>query len=393
MRIVMIVNYSESLLSFRGRLLKQLSSEGHEVIVCTPGENPDLVEELKKIGVGYRPIMLQRTGLNPFSDLLFVFDLTGFLRKFKPGIVLNYTIKPVIYGSLAARISGVPKIFSMVTGLGYVFTGSSFKRYFLKLLVSKLYRLALSCNQVVFFLNKDDLRLFVENKIVDEKRALLVNGEGVDVDYYSKSEAIKSRPDALIPAHAHGTASGVSENVEASPIIFLMISRLITDKGVMEYVNAAKIIKQKYPEAVFHLLGPFDSNPAAIQIAQVKRWTDEGLIEYLGETTDVRPFIACASVYVLPSYREGLPRTILEAMSIGLPIITTDAPGCRETVKQYENGLLVPVQDHIALANAMEEFIKNPGLIGTMGQASRSIVEEKFEVSKINRIFLEAIGL
>ena len=240
MRVVMIVNYSESLLSFRGHLLKQLASEGHEVTVCIPGENMALVEELQKIGVGCRHVRLQRTGMNPFSDAVFIFDLVRFLRKWKPAIVLNYSIKPVIYGSLAARISGVPKIFSMVTGLGYVFTGSSLKRYFLKLLVRKLYGLALSCNQVVFFLNKDDMRLFINQKIVNGLRALLVNGEGVDVEYYSKSQAVKSKmSDDVIPVMGHSNvALGVSKDSGASLITFLMISRLIADKGIMEYVNA-----------------------------------------------------------------------------------------------------------------------------------------------------------
>jgi len=351
-------------------LLTELANSGHDVVVCAPGEDAAVVKSLNSIGVVFQRISLNRTGINPLGELRAILELVLLFRKIRPDIVLNYTIKPVIYGSLAARLSCVPHVYSMITGLGYVFMGDSFKQRIIRALVSLVYKQVLSVNSCLFFLNSDDLKYFVGMGFVNgTQKTMLINGEGIDLGYYAKK-----------PLPAEKTT-------------FLLIARLIKDKGVLEYVQAATNLKKLYPDTVFSLLGPYDSNPTALREAQVKEWQRTGVIEYLGETTDVRPYISAANVYVLPSYREGLPLTVLEAMSMGRPVITTDAPGCRETVIDGDNGFLVPVGNADSLAVAMERFILQPELIEKMGRRSREIVEEKYDVNKVNSVIINTMGL
>jgi glycosyltransferase involved in cell wall biosynthesis len=231
-----------------------------------------------------------------------------------------------------------------------------------------LYRFALRHNTIVFFLNRDDIKYFRESRLVDNN-AVQLDGEGVDPLLYKPVDATVKQT------------------------TFLLIARLIRDKGIREFVQAAAILKNRHPKAIFQILGPFDSNPTAMTPEQISAWQASGSIEYLGEAKDVRPYIANSSVDVLPSYREGLPRTVLEAMAMGRPIITTDAPGCRETVTDGENGFLVPVKDVEALAAAMEKFILQPELIKKMGERSREIVEEKYDVHKVNARIQQHMGL
>jgi glycosyltransferase involved in cell wall biosynthesis len=369
-RIVVLASLAKSLCVFRGPLLAALARDGHEVIACAPGENPDVAACLKDMGVAYRSIPIERTGINPARDLCSIFRLYRFFRANSPDVLLSYTIKPVIYGSLAARAAGVARIYSIITGLGYAFMGETFKHRCINRLARLLYRVGLAVNNRVFFQNPDDLSLFVELGLVDrDRQAVLINGSGVDLDYYA--------PAPLPPG----------------PPVFLLIARLLKDKGVEEFVAAAGMLKHRYPDAVFRLLGPFDCNPSAIGSEQVRTWQDAGLVEYLGETDDVRPYIAAATVYVLPSYREGTPRSVLEAMAMGRPIVTTDAPGCRETVLAGENGFLVPVKDADALAKAMERFIVRPDLVASMGRRSSELVKEKYDVHKVNSVILRSMGL
>jgi len=370
MKVVVIASLAESLLNFRGPLLTAMKARGHHVTAMAPGENDSVAARLGAMGVDYRPLALERTGMNPLRDLHALSQLVACLRELQPDVVFGYTIKPVIYGSLAARLAGVPRSYSMVTGLGYAFIGSGLRQRFISMLVSVLYRAGLSGNAGVFFQNPDDLELFCSRRLLgDPRKAILVNGSGIDLDRHSPSEPSPGSPR------------------------FLLIARLLRDKGIVEYVEAAAILKKQYPETSFSLLGPFDSNPAAITREEIDRWQRDGNIEYLGETDDVRPYIAGCSVYVLPSYREGTPRTVLEAMAMGRAVVTTDAPGCRETVREGENGFMVPVRDSGSLARALERFILNPGLCATMGQKSRQIAVEKYDVHKVNEIMLKAMGL
>jgi glycosyltransferase involved in cell wall biosynthesis len=279
-------------------------------------------------------------------------------------------VKPIIYGSLAARLAGVPAIYSMVEGAGYVFAGQSRLRILLRTAVKPLYRLALASNRCVFFLNPDDKRLFQTQGLVQRpEHSVLLDGIGVDLDWYAE---------APFP----------------SQISFLLIARLIRDKGIPEYVAAARLVKARHPEVRFRLVGWIDDNPSAIHEGELRAWIEEGTIEYLGKLDDVRPALADASVFVLPSYYpEGLPRTIMEAMATGRPIITTDAPGCRETVIPGRNGYLAPVRDVPALADAMLRFIEQPELIAPMGRESRRIAQAKYDVHRLNQRILEKLDL
>lgn len=367
-KIVIISHYSPSLINFRGDLIRAMVELGHKVICLGP--EAGFEQPMQELGADYRQISLHRTGLNPLKDVKTLFSLRKVLKEIKPDIVFSYTVKPIVYGSIAAHMAGVRRMYAMITGLGYVFIGQTFKQRLLTQIVAFLYRRGLKYNQVIFFQNPDDLHLFVSKGIVPKTvKPVLVNGSGVNIEKF-----------AFAPP-------------KLSPVTFLLIARLIKDKGILEYVESARLLKQKYPAAKFQLLGPLDINPAAITQEQLERWTKEGIIEYLGKTNDVRPYIAEASVYVLPSYREGTPRSVLEAMSMGRPIITTDAPGCRETVIDGRNGFLVPVKDVDALKSAMEKFILEPDLISQMGKQSRIIAEEKYDVRKVNRAILQEMGL
>ena len=259
---------------------------------------------------------------------------------------------------------------SLMSGLGYSFLGGSVKQRIVSRLARFLYRLALPHNRSVFFQNPDDRELFIKLGLIrDHNQAVLINGSGVDLDQFKE---------APLSIDSH---------------VFLLIGRLIKDKGIIEYVEAARNLKQRFPQARFQLLGRYESNPSAIKRQQVELWQRDGVIEYLGATMDVGPFLASANVFVLPSYREGTPLAVLEAMATGRPIITTDVPGCRQTVRNGENGFLVPAKDAAALAEAMERFILSPHLIPRMGRRSREIAVEKFDVIKVNAVILKTMGL
>jgi glycosyltransferase involved in cell wall biosynthesis len=370
LKIILLSGFAESLVLFRGHLMAAMAKAGHEVIACAPEDKLEIAAKLRALGVVYRPIPLERVGLNPLKDLEFFLRVTRFLRREMPDILFCYTIKSVIYGSLAARRARIPAVFSMITGLGYAFLGETFRQKLLGKIAQALYRRALADNRAVFFQNPDDRRLFVDLGLVrDNGQTVLVNGSGVDLDHYAE---------APLPPGAR---------------VFVLIARLLRDKGVVEYAEAARLLKMKYPHIKFRLIGPFDVNPSSLKPKQVQAWQNEGFIEHEGWVSDVRPIIAAASVFVLPSYREGTPRTVLEAMAMGRPIVTTDMPGCRETVVDGENGFLVPAKDAPALAQAMERFILQPELLAPMGRRSRQIAEAKFNVHKVNELILQTMGL
>lgn len=367
-KIMIVAGLGSSLIRFRGDLIKSWLNLGYEVVAAAPGR--EVEQQLTELGVPYYSIPLKRTSLNPLTDLTLTCSLIRIIKKEKPPYLFLYTVKPVIYGSLAVLLNRKTVVYSMITGLGYALSGKPGKRTFLETLVTRLYRFALKSNKLVFFQNPDDLNAFINLNIVTADRAFQVNGSGVNVEYFS-------------PA-----------NLPIGPPTFLLIARLLREKGIIEFIEAAKVIKTKYPETCFSMVGwSFDENPSAISAAQVEQWQGEGFVEIYGETDDVRPYIDAASVYVLPSYREGTPRTVLEAMAMGRPVITTDVPGCRETVVDGVNGFLVPVRNNEALVKAMERFIAEPGLIAQMGAESRRIAEEKYDVHKVNKVINEAMGL
>lgn len=379
MKFLIIASHPASILKFRGALIKALHKKGFEIHIAAPEFNnySEEVEVLKGLGYTLHDIPMQRTGTNPLRDAAAFSSLYLIMRKIRPSHVICYTIKPVIYGILAAWAAKVPNRFALITGLGYAFqqveeTGNRSK---LQKLIHGLYKQALSKSTKVFFQNPDDLNLFKKLKLISlATPTVVVNGSGVDVSEYK-----------AIPVP-------VSKD-NAPELRFLLIARLLGDKGIREYAQAAKIIKEKYPKTGFDLVGYIDSNPTAITQQELDIWIKEGLFNFWGRLSDVKPAIAKSSIYVLPSYREGTPRTVLEAMAMQRPIITTDAPGCRETVIDSYNGFLIPVKSVDKLVIAMEKFILNPELINTMGKASRKIAEDKFDVHSVNNFMISEMGL
>ncbi len=353
-------------------MLLALLEKGLNVHVAVPdlSQAKDIRGELIELGITLHEIRLKRTGTNPLADMATLAELWRLMRRIRPDYVMGYTIKPVIYGSLAAWLVGVPNRFSLITGLGYAFTGeASGKRGLLRTLIQRLYRFGLSKSRRVFFQNPDDQTLFRQLGLLAENiPSCVVNGSGVDVADYSV-EPLPGKPS------------------------FLLIARLLGDKGVREYARAARKVKKQYPQASFKLVGWIDNNPDAISQHELDEWVKSDTLEFLGKLTDVRPAIAGSNVYVLPSYREGTPRTVLEAMAMGRPVITTDAPGCRETVVDGDNGFLVPVESVDELVSAMIRFIEEPALVVRMGERSRRVAEEKYDVHKVNKFMLDEMGI
>jgi glycosyltransferase involved in cell wall biosynthesis len=375
-KIVVLASLAYSLTNFRGALLSAMVEAGHRVIACAPDENAETRAALRAMGVEFRVIRMQRTGSNPLADMQTLADYVRLLRDERPDAVLAYTQKPIIYGGIAARIVGNIRFHAMCSGLGHVFTDDgearhSLKRRALRTVVSGLYRIAVARADTVFVFNSDDAAEMCRLGILrDGQRVIQVPGSGVDTGRFG------FRP------------------VPAGPPVFLLIARLLRDKGLFEFAEAARLLRPKWPEARFCLLGPIDPNPSGVTLAELAQWNASGGVEYLGETRDVAAFLAQASVFVLPSfYREGLPRTILEALATGRAIITTDAPGCREPIEPGANGFLVPVRDAPALARAMEMFLKDPGLAERMGKRSRQIAVDRFDVDKVNALLLSSMAL
>lgn len=373
MRVAVIGTVSSSLLSFRGHLIKDMVSLGHNVLAFAI----DYDEDAKKRGraLGAEPIKydLDRTGLNPLKDLKSVWQLARLLRAHKVDLVFSYFLKPAIYGTLAGVFAGVPTRYVLLPGLGYAFTDDGNRWQLYKQLVGigirSLLRVSLSRAEAVFLYNPDDIDEVQRRGLVRRDKIVQVNGTGVDLEAFQPAPPVKE------------------------PLTFLLAARLLREKGVREYAEAARRVKRKYPCARFFLLGGLDTNPSALERTEVEAWVSEGLLEWPGHVNDVREWLERASVFVLPSYREGVPRSTQEAMAMARPIITTDAPGCRETVVEGKNGFLVPPRDPWGLAEAMERFLADPSLIEQMGRESRKLAEERFDVRSINRRLLETMGL
>jgi len=373
MKIFVLGSFASSLSNFRGKLLAALSNAGAELHLAAPDLLSDAatLQALAALGGRRHDIPLMRTGMNPLQDGGTLLAAVRLLHQVKPTHFLGYSIKPAIYGTLAAWLAGVPRRTVLITGLGYAFSGrATGLRGMLQHMLRLLYRLALSRATCVIFQNPDDRALFIQLRLVDPSKTAVVNGSGIPLDDFPQ------RP-LPPPAQCH----------------FLLIARLLRDKGINEYIEAARNIRRRYPQAVFHLAGWIDSNPAAIAESDLQSWIADGVIVYHGRLADVRPVLAACHVYVLPSYREGTPRTVLEAMATGRPVITTDAPGCRETVVDGDNGFLVPIADAAALAVAMERFLDDPSLIPRMGQRSREIAQEKYDVHAVNAAMLNHMGV
>jgi glycosyltransferase involved in cell wall biosynthesis len=324
-------SYAQSLLSFRGQFIEAMVARGHHVHVSAPNISNDIEMKLRALGANVHEVALARTGTNPIADIRYALALLRVMRAIRPDRIIGYTIKPNIWGSFAARWVGV-KSASMVTGLGFSFIpGVGLRRRILQILMQKTYAVATATNDVVVFQNPDDKRDFIAaGCLADPNKGVLVNGSGIDLAHYERAE------------------------LPAAPV-FLMVTRLLVSKGVREYAEAALVILRERNDCRFALAGFFDEGRDGISKHELDRWIAGGL-EYLGPLDDVRPAIRAASVYVLPSYREGTPRSVLEAMAMGRAVITTDVPGCRETVVDGVNGLLVKDRETASLVAAMRTF-------------------------------------
>lgn len=362
--IVVLASYAESLLNFREPLLRVLHEKGYHIVACAPA-CVETERRLKELGVDFVATPLRRTSMSPFADLRYLICLVRLLRRRRPVATIAYTAKPVIWGSFAARIAGVPKICAMITGVGSALIDNS---TLTSGILTLLYRGSLALCSAVAFQNPDDEAEFVDRGLLAPGRSFRVNGSGVPLDRFTPA----ALPD--------------------SPV-FLLIARLLADKGIREFAAAARQVKARYPFARFRLAGWFDDNPSALSRDEVEGWVKEGILEYVGRLHDVRPEIAAARVYVLPSYREGTPRTVLEAMAMARPVITTDAPGCRETVKDGWNGVLVPVRNVELLAAAMLRFIEEPAAAVEMGKRSRELALVKFDARLVARELVSGFGL
>ena len=365
MKISVVANTMQYLWS-RRPFLRALQEAGHRIIAIAPFDGHE--EKLQGIGVEVIDIAMARWRLNPFAELGTLFQLASRFRSVRPEATILYTPKPIIYGSLAARLVRQRPIYSVITGLGYAFVESRALGGLMRAALQLVYRLALSWNRKVFFQNATDLETFLAAKVVREDQAVRVPGSGVDTGHYLPPDT--PAPDAT----------------------FILISRMLWDKGIRLYVEAADNLRHKYPQAEFLLLGAPDDNPAAVPLETLLDWDEKGIVRYRGFTDDIREQLGGALVFVLPSfYREGIPRTNLEALSMGKAIITTDMPGCRETVKDGVNGILIPPRDQMALQGAMEAFLRDPDLARKMGKASRELAVERFEMSIVNRIYIETL--
>lgn len=373
-KFLVLASYPQSLVNFRGPLIGEASKAGHDVVAVAPGlsREPAVLAALRALAASPRDVALERTGTNPLEDVLGLWGLLRLMRRERPKAVLAYTIKPVIWGTLAAWLARVPRRYALITGLGYTFVDDgSLKRRLLNLMVRWLYRLALRHATKVFFQNPDDAALFAEMRLLPPALPrVVVNGSGVDLNHYAQ---------APLPP---------------GPVRFLLITRLLGDKGVREYAQAAAMVLRDHPEARFDLVGFLDTNPNSVSAEELRGWQEAGTLYWHGPLDDVRPALAAAHVYVLPSYyREGTPRTVLEAMAMGRAVITTDTPGCRETVIDGHNGFMVPPRKAEPLAHAMRRFIEDPFLIEQMGAASRSFAEYRYDVRKVNAILLSEMQL
>jgi glycosyltransferase involved in cell wall biosynthesis len=333
--------------------------------------SPETITQIEALGAEFHSFPVQRNGLNPWEDIRTLTSLYKIFRQTRPDIIMAYTIKPIIWGGLAAIFSTKAFFVSLVEGLGVAFQPAGFKRKILFFIVKFLYKIALLRSNKVVFLNPDNEQAMLDLDLVKADKTARIDGIGINLCQFE-----------------------VKKLCPSSPPTFLLIARLLSAKGIREYAHAAQKVKELYPAAIFNLLGSEDSSSDGVPLAEVQAWHDKGIIQYLGTTQDVRPYLAACHIFTLPSYYgEGLPRSIIEAMSTGRPVLTTDNVGCRETVIPDENGFLVPVRDVDALASRMIWFIEHREEWERMAKRSREMAEDRFDVRIINKELMAIMGL
>ena len=366
--MVLLSGSGDTVVWFRLEFLDKFLDQSFKVYVLAPDIRPELKKELDNRGIDLIFIKLERKGFNIINLFQSIAELIKIFRKIKPDLIFSYTHKAILAGSLAAKLSGFSNLYSLITGTGHLFDNRTYKEKLIKFSGSKLLRLGLKFNKIVFFQNPDDKKLFIDNKIINYKKTRIVNGSGVNLKKFN------------------------IDPLPSSPI-FLTMARLIKSKGIMEYAKSAREVKKYYPDARFLLYGYPDDHPDSISEKDIiENWYEKYGVEYCGYADDPKTAIRRCSVFVLLSYKEGTPRVVLEAMAMGRPIITTDAPGSRETVQNEVNGFLVPPFEHFEAANAMKKLL-NEEMRKEMGIKSREYCVSKYNVNDVNRVLLSEMGL
>lgn len=368
MKVAVLSSHTSSLFWFRIDMMKEFISNGHTVIALGPEPEVDWKDKFKEYNIDYRQLDVTRNGLNPIYDIRTFRTLDKFMKKERPDKVFAYQAKTVIYGSIAAKINGISEVYSLIAGLGSIFRGTNFKSKIIKTIMKIEYWVACRCSKKVFFQNQDDKNEFIHRGLIKEDKTVIINGSGVNLEEF-KPTSFPQEP------------------------AFLFIGRLIKDKGTIEYLEACKKVKERYPNIRCLLVGPYDSNPSAIKPEEIMPYIENQIIEYFGEQKDVRPYITQCTTYVLPSYHEGTPKTVLEAMAMGRSIITSNAPGCRETVIDGKNGYLVDIKDIQGLIEKMEHLIVNPETSRAMGIESAKVAIEKYNVKLVNKTIMRIMDL
>ena len=370
MKIIVIGGIPESLTTFRGPLIRQILSLGHEVIAMAGNENDTVTAELQTYGASFETYPLQRNGTGVLADLATCRYLTQRLKVLKPDLVFAYTVKPVVWGGLACRMARVPAFHALITGLGAQFDASTAKNRVLSAVMGKLYKTALRRANTVIFQNNDDRDAMVARGSVPAGRAYKVNGSGVDLSFY--------------PQHP----------LPDGPPVFLTIARLLAAKGLRELAGAARIIKKTHPEVIFRLACMEETGPGTIPLSEVGEWEAEGIIENLGQVPNAVQSLSECHVCILPSYYgEGVPRTILEAMAIGRPVLSTDNVGCRDAVEDGISGILVEPRSVEALVTAINWYLDNRDQWAVQAGAGRQRAERLYDVHKVNNTLLEIMQL
>lgn len=375
MKVVLIGTVSSSIFGFRKLLLQSLVKDGHEVFILTTDLTPDIQQRaLDELNVHAEKYTLSRTGMNPVTDIRNAWGLYRRLKDLQPDCVFCYFSKPVIWGSLAALFAGIKQRYGMLEGLGYYFTndpkGNNLKKKLVRAAQIGLFHLSLPALRGLVVLNPDDKYDLIEKYNIRQSNVMVLGGIGLDVNEYKYSE-----PDI-------------------NQRRFIFVGRLLEEKGINEFLRASEMVKERHPNAEFVVLGQSDlGNPGSVNESYLNHLVNKGVIIYPGSVSNVADWLKDSSVFVLPSYREGVPRSTQEAMAIGRPVITTDVPGCRETIQDGENGFKVPPHNAQAVANAMERFITEPNLILTMGQRSRELAEENFDAHIVNQRLLNFLEL
>ena len=361
MKLIIVVNELRFFLSHRLPIALAARDAGYEVHIASRSGTIDEVEQLNQELLQFHPISFHRSSMGLWQELETLRELRRLYKEIQPDIVHHVTIKPVLYGTLVARWVGGIQILNAISGLGYFFIAQGWKSSIRKTLLLWVYRAILHSKKVwILFQNPDDQALFSEYKIIYLGHAFKIKGSGVDLQQFACSSIPKGR------------------------IKIVLVARMLWDKGVGDFVESATTLTQQGIDADFLLVGSVDpGNPESISVEQLEEWNRSGVVKWLGERADIAQLLAESHIAVLPSYREGLPKSLIEAAAVGRPIVTTDVPGCREVVKDGENGFLVPAKDAKKLAEGIQKLINNPKLLTSMGKKSRLMAEQEFSIQQI----------